>query len=71
MRSHVQRSLVVGRAARGCDAAACIDLAILTGNLGRPGGGVATPRGPANYQGALDMGAHPLRFPGGGHVGDR
>lgn len=50
--------------------AACIDLAILTGNLGRPGGGVATPRGPANYQGAVDMGAHPLRFPGGGHVGD-
>ncbi|MGI9253980.1 MAG: molybdopterin-dependent oxidoreductase, partial [Thermomicrobiales bacterium] len=51
-------------------AEACIDLAILTGNLGRAGGGVATPRGPANYQGAVDMGAHPLRFPGGGHVRD-
>lgn len=39
--------------------AACINLAILTGNFERPGGGVATPRGPANYQGAVDMGADP------------
>ena len=46
-------------------AAACINLAIITGNLGRPGGGVASPRGPANYQGATDMGAHPLLLPGG------
>ena len=50
--------------------AACIDLAIATGNLGRPGGGVANPRGPANYQGATEMGAHRLRFPGGGSVAD-
>ena len=46
-------------------AAACINLAIITGNLGRPGGGVASPRGPANYQGVTDMGAHPARLPGG------
>ncbi|HKG28765.1 MAG TPA: molybdopterin-dependent oxidoreductase [Thermomicrobiales bacterium] len=46
-------------------AAACINLAIITGNLGRPGGGVASPRGPANYQGVTDMGAHPTRLPGG------
>jgi predicted molibdopterin-dependent oxidoreductase YjgC len=46
-------------------AAACINLSIITGNLGRPGGGVASPRGPANYQGVTDMGAHPVRLPGG------
>ena len=46
-------------------AAACINLSIITGNLGRPGGGVASPRGPANYQGVTDMGAHPDRLPGG------
>jgi predicted molibdopterin-dependent oxidoreductase YjgC len=51
-------------------AAACINLAILTGNLGRPGGGIASPRGPANYQGATDMGAHPTRLPGGFAVQD-
>ncbi|MCC7022709.1 MAG: molybdopterin-dependent oxidoreductase [Thermomicrobiales bacterium] len=45
--------------------AACINLAIITGNLGRPGGGVAAPRGAANAQGATDMGAHPTRLPGG------
>jgi formate dehydrogenase major subunit len=43
---------------------ACNNLAILTGNLGRAGGGVASPRGPANYQGVTDMGAHPRRLPG-------
>ena len=43
-------------------AAACINLAIITGNLGRPGGGVARPRGPANYQGVTDMGAHPAGY---------
>ena len=46
-------------------ATACINLAIITGNLGRSGGGVASPRGPANYQGATDMGAHPTQLPGG------
>jgi predicted molibdopterin-dependent oxidoreductase YjgC len=51
-------------------AAACINLAILTGNLGREGGGVANPRGPANYQGVTDMGAHPYAFPGGGAIAD-
>lgn len=50
--------------------AACINLAILTGNLGRPGGGVTSPRGPANYQGATDMGAHPALLPGGFPVRD-
>src|SRR5262249_25104060 len=36
-----------------------------TGNLGRPGGGVASPKGPANFQGVTDMGAHPALLPGG------
>jgi predicted molibdopterin-dependent oxidoreductase YjgC len=45
--------------------AACLNLAMITGNLGRPGGGVASPRGPANYQGSTDMGAHPVLLPGG------
>ena len=51
--------------------AACNNLAIITGNIGRPGGGVASLRGPANAQGAYDMGAHPYQFPGGGDVEDR
>ncbi len=50
--------------------AACVGLAVLTGNLGRAGGGVASPQGPANAQGALDMGAHPHRMPGGGNPGE-
>jgi formate dehydrogenase major subunit len=48
--------------------AACNNLAFLTGNIGRAGGGVAAMRGPANYQGATQMGAHPSYLPGGGRV---
>ncbi|MFL5761780.1 MAG: molybdopterin-dependent oxidoreductase [Thermomicrobiales bacterium] len=51
-------------------AAVCNNLAILTGNFGRAGGGVASLRGPANYQGTTDMGAHPVYYPGGGSVED-
>lgn len=51
-------------------AAACMNLAVITGNLGRPGGGVASPKGPANYQGITDMGAHPSILPGGFDVTD-
>jgi len=40
-------------------AIACNNLAILTGNIGRAGGGVAAFRGAANYQGVTDMGAAP------------
>jgi formate dehydrogenase major subunit len=39
-------------------------LALLTGNFGRPGGGVMSFRGPANLQGATDMGCHPAFLPG-------
>ncbi len=43
---------------------------MLTGNFGRPGGGVTTPRGAANYQGTTDMGVHPSFLPGGRAVAD-
>ena len=46
-------------------AAACSNLALLTSNVGRAGGGLMSPRGPANYQGTTDMGAHPGLLPGG------
>ena len=39
-------------------------LALLTGDIGRPGAGVVAFRGPANAQGALDMGCHPDWLPG-------
>jgi len=51
-------------------ALACTNLSILTGNVGRAGGGVASLRGPANYQGATDMGATPNWLPGGVAVSD-
>lgn len=49
---------------------ACANLSLLTGNVGRAGGGVASMRGPANYQGATDMGATPNWLPGGEPVND-
>jgi predicted molibdopterin-dependent oxidoreductase YjgC len=51
-------------------AAALDNLALLTGNVGRAGGGVAALRGPANYQGATDMGLTPHFLPGGFDVAD-
>ncbi len=50
--------------------AACANLSLLTGNIGRQGGGVNSQRGPANYQGATDMGMTPHSLPGGVPVGD-
>lgn len=43
---------------------ALIDLALLTGNVGKPGCGVAPLRGQNNVQGATDMGALPNVLPG-------
>ena len=54
----------------GAIAAACTNLAILTGNIGRVGGGVASLRGPANFQGTTDMGLTPDLLPGGLAVTD-
>jgi predicted molibdopterin-dependent oxidoreductase YjgC len=43
---------------------ALINLALLTGHVGRPGSGVTPLRGQNNVQGGGDMGAIPDRFPG-------
>jgi formate dehydrogenase major subunit len=50
--------------------AACANLALLTGNVGRPGAGVLPLRGQNNVQGACDMGALPGFLPGYEPVSD-
>ena len=50
---------------RDCDNA-LVNLALLTGNLGRPGGGLYPLRQGANEQGAWDVGCAPQRLPGAG-----
>ncbi len=40
------------------------NIAMLTGNLGKPGTGVNPLRGQNNVQGACDMGAMPMSYPG-------
>ncbi|MBP2201161.1 formate dehydrogenase major subunit [Methanococcus voltae] len=42
----------------------CCNLAMITGNMGRPGTGVNPLRGQNNVQGACDMGALPNVYPG-------
>jgi len=42
----------------------CSNLALVTGNLGKPGTGVNPLRGQNNVQGACDMGALPTDYPG-------
>ena len=49
---------------------AIANLAMLTGNLGRPGVGVNPLRGQNNVQGSCDMGSFPHEFPGYRHVSD-
>ncbi|MGE0601170.1 MAG: formate dehydrogenase subunit alpha [Dehalococcoidia bacterium] len=46
------------------------NLAMATGNLGRPGVGVNPLRGQNNVQGSCDMGSFPHEFPGYRHVAD-
>ena len=46
------------------------NLAMLTGNLGRPGVGVNPLRGQNNVQGACDMGSFPHELPGYRHLSD-
>jgi formate dehydrogenase major subunit len=45
-------------------ARAITNLAVMTGNVGIAGGGVMNYRGPANLQGATDVGCHPAFLPG-------
>jgi predicted molibdopterin-dependent oxidoreductase YjgC len=51
-------------------ARAANNLAILTGNIGRPGGGVLALRRTTNLQGSTDVGCQPGFLPGGGAVTD-
>ncbi|MFO0690474.1 MAG: formate dehydrogenase subunit alpha [Myxococcota bacterium] len=46
------------------------NLAMATGNIGRPGVGVNPLRGQNNVQGACDMGSFPHELPGYRHIGD-
>ncbi|QKK03487.1 MAG: formate dehydrogenase subunit alpha [Pseudomonadota bacterium] len=46
------------------------NLAMATGNLGRPGVGVSPLRGQNNVQGSCDMGSFPHEYPGYRHVSD-
>ena len=50
---------------QGTDGVTCIaNLALLTGNLGRPGAGVNPLRGQNNVQGSAHMGCEPSHLPG-------
>lgn len=49
---------------------AMANLAMITGNIGRPGVGVNPLRGQNNVQGSCDMGSFPHEFPGYRHVND-
>ncbi len=49
---------------------AIANLAMATGNVGRPGVGINPLRGQNNVQGSCDMGSFPHEFPGYRHVAD-
>ncbi|WP_312528726.1 formate dehydrogenase subunit alpha [Paracoccus sp. (in: a-proteobacteria)] len=49
---------------------AIANLAMLTGNIGKPGTGVNPLRGQNNVQGSCDMGSFPHEYPGYRHVSD-
>ena len=49
---------------------AMANLAMLTGNIGKPGAGVNPLRGQNNVQGSCDMGSFPHEYPGYRHVSD-
>ncbi len=49
---------------------AIANLAMVTGNIGRPGVGVNPLRGQNNVQGACDMGSFPHELPGYRHISD-
>ncbi len=49
---------------------AMANLAMATGNIGKPGAGLNPLRGQNNVQGSCDMGSFPHEFPGYRHVSD-
>jgi formate dehydrogenase major subunit len=56
---------------QGSTAVMCLaNLAMVTGNIGRPGVGVNPLRGQNNVQGACDMGSFPHELPGYRHISD-
>jgi formate dehydrogenase alpha subunit len=75
----IEAALIFGKAEKACiiycmgitqhthgtnNVIAIANLAMLTGNVGKPGTGVSPLRGQNNVQGACDMGALPNVFPG-------
>jgi predicted molibdopterin-dependent oxidoreductase YjgC len=67
----IWHTLAAGPDGSSRDAAiAAHNLALLCGNIGRPGGGVLAFRRHANMQGSLDVGCHPALLPGGRFVSD-
>jgi formate dehydrogenase major subunit len=63
--------LGVSEHAQGSTMVMCIaNLAMLTGNIGRPGVGVNPLRGQNNVQGSCDMGSFPHELPGYRHIAD-
>ena len=54
---------------QGTDSVTClINLALATGNLGKPGTGINAMRGQNNVQGAALMGCEPNTLPGAAHI---
>ncbi|RUM34494.1 MAG: formate dehydrogenase subunit alpha [Archaeoglobus sp.] len=70
-RSTIIYCMGVTQFAHGTDnVRACCNLALLTGNIGKPGTGINPLRGQNNVQGACDMGALPDFFPGYQRISD-
>lgn len=70
-RASIVYSMGITQHTTGVDAVRSLaNLAMLTGNIGKPGAGVNPLRGQNNVQGACDMGALPNVFPGYQQVAD-
>ena len=64
-RSYIAYAMGITQHTNGTDnVLSCSNLALVTGNLGKPGTGVNPLRGQNNVQGACDMGALPTDYPG-------
>ncbi|MBE6931663.1 MAG: formate dehydrogenase subunit alpha [Ruminococcaceae bacterium] len=63
--SYIAYAMGITQHVNGTDNVASLsNLALCTGNLGRPGSGINPLRGQNNVQGACDMGALPTDYPG-------
>ena len=63
-RSYIAYAMGITQHTNGTDnVLSCSNLALVTGNLGKPGTGVNPLRGQNNVQGACDMGALPTDYP--------